>query len=930
MVSYAVSYQLKEEKILKNILKLREKELVVKLSLALSRKREQKEAGYMKKSSRFLALFITFMLVLNMLPFVAMASSETPTTDGSRIYANGTPVVLKEVSGVVNMYAADDTALSSPLFSDVGSKVIYGGWANEDHTGNTSITILSGIFSRSVYGGSREGTITGNTNLNIQGGTFNNSVYGGSALAGADISGCANVTAESAVFNNCTVFGAGSQANTVSTTNVTIKNGNYAWVYGGGDAGSVTDKASLTIEDGTFGKTIFGGSNSGNVGNTDVSIKNGTFEYVYGGGWIGEITGDTSISIVDGKFMESVYGGGAQNTADVLGNTNTTIEGGTYLLVFGGGYAGNVTGSANVTINGGIFWSDRYVSAGTVWGGGFSGGVGRTNLIVNSTDNVTVNSNKQNELLVYGGGQHGAVSDTSVKINGGNITNAYAAGLWKESAVGNAAITVGGNATVKTVYGGGDMGNVTGDTKVVIEDQAYVSSNVFGGCSNTSWQTGDANANVAGSVRITLKDMAVVNGCIFGGGTGTVGSVNINLEGGTIEGRNSLSKPVCGGGINDVHDGGNVIGAAIINVYPEIAITGGKDKISLNGQGGGTTVGSGSKINNYYKVIYDANTGTGAVPQTGYIISGVDTAAAAVGLTKNNNVFAGWNTQKNGDGSQYAAGDVLNLAKNETLYAQWNPAPSVPVTKVTVSVLDGITSIVNGGTLQMSAAILPDGATDKSVTWGVTNGTGSATISDTGLLTATGVGTLTVKATAKDGSGIYGTADITVTATTASKELTIIAAPSAITSLTNGMAKTVAALGLPATVTLVTNNGNISATVTWDVASCSYNASSTAAQTFTVNGTVTLPSGVVNIDSISLTTSISITVNAASGSSGGGISSGGSSSGGSTSTTGNNSSITVTTDAGTTTAAQTVSATTGSNGVASANVTKAQITNMAQ
>ena len=44
------------------------------------------------------------------------------------------------------------------------------------------------------------------------------------------------------------------------------------------------------------------------------------------------------------------------------------------------------------------------------------------------------------------------------------------------------------------------------------------------------------------------------------------------------------------------------------------------------------------------------------------------------------------------------------------------------------------------------------------------NGTGSATISDSGVLTATGVGTVTVRATANDGSGAYGEVQIEITA----------------------------------------------------------------------------------------------------------------------------------------------------------------------
>ena len=186
-------------------------------------------------------------------------------------------------------------------------------------------------------------------------------------------------------------------------------------------------------------------------------------------------------------------------------------------------------------------------------------------------------------------------------------------------------------------------------------------------------------------------------------------------------------------------------------------------------------------------------------------------------------------------------------------------------------------------------------------------------------------GTVTLVFKANDGKmDSTDTYTITVTvATSTDKILTSITTPTAISGLTNGTAKTAAALGLPSTVTLVTNNGNVSANVTWNVASSSYDSSSTVAQTFTVNGTVTLPTGVVNTSSVSLTTSICVTVNAVS-SSGSGTYSGS----GSIPTTGNNSSTTVTTDAGTTTASQTVSATIGSNGVASASVTKTQITDM--
>ena len=56
----------------------------------------------------------------------------------------------------------------------------------------------------------------------------------------------------------------------------------------------------------------------------------------------------------------------------------------------------------------------------------------------------------------------------------------------------------------------------------------------------------------------------------------------------------------------------------------------------------------------------------------------------------------------------------------------------------------------------MSAVVLPSNATDKTVTWSVQNGTGQASISSGGLLTAIKNGSVTAMASANDGSGFHG------------------------------------------------------------------------------------------------------------------------------------------------------------------------------
>lgn len=86
-----------------------------------------------------------------------------------------------------------------------------------------------------------------------------------------------------------------------------------------------------------------------------------------------------------------------------------------------------------------------------------------------------------------------------------------------------------------------------------------------------------------------------------------------------------------------------------------------------------------------------------------------------------------------------------------------------PVASIHVSSEGGATSVRKGNTLQMYAEVLPENATDKSVSWTVEKGTGDAAITPDGLLKGSAAGTITVRATANDGSGVSGTMDITVT-----------------------------------------------------------------------------------------------------------------------------------------------------------------------
>ncbi len=100
-------------------------------------------------------------------------------------------------------------------------------------------------------------------------------------------------------------------------------------------------------------------------------------------------------------------------------------------------------------------------------------------------------------------------------------------------------------------------------------------------------------------------------------------------------------------------------------------------------------------------------------------------------------------------------------------FKQFGQGEIIHVTGIDVYAEDGATTITeNEGTLQMYADVQPDSATNKAVFWSVTPGTAYATINNEGLLQAAGSnignGTVWVKATAADGSGIADSIEITI------------------------------------------------------------------------------------------------------------------------------------------------------------------------
>jgi hypothetical protein len=121
-----------------------------------------------------------------------------------------------------------------------------------------------------------------------------------------------------------------------------------------------------------------------------------------------------------------------------------------------------------------------------------------------------------------------------------------------------------------------------------------------------------------------------------------------------------------------------------------------------------------------------------------------------------------------GAGVDVGMSDVPDMGIDWAFYDQDPPPPPIPVTDITVTGAGSATTITtNNGTLQMSAAVLPVDADLQTVTWSIADGIGHAHISVGGLVLAITDGTVTVRATANDGSAIYDELELTLSNQTA-------------------------------------------------------------------------------------------------------------------------------------------------------------------
>ena len=250
-------------------------------------------------------------------------------------------------------------------------------------------------------------------------------------------------------------------------------------VFGGSESGFVLDETSVSIQGGTIGTTTSGGD-------------------VFGGGKgllsfaeAGRVRKNTNLTITNGAILGNVYGGGS------LGDVGTITKPADYNYI----------------------WKQN---------DGTTGNVAEYNVPSSSTHDT---DNNTGICTVYiSGGTIGAQGKSTENHASGHVFGAGKGSKetwWCEKAIAYATnVSISGASTVVygNVYGGGQVGRVEDDAKVVIGEASAegstpapdIKGDVFG--AGAGLETHGYSALVRGNALVTVQGTAQVGGSVYGGG----------------------------------------------------------------------------------------------------------------------------------------------------------------------------------------------------------------------------------------------------------------------------------------------------------------------------------------------------------------------------------------------------------------------------
>ena len=478
--------------------------------------------------------------------------------------------------------------------------------AHPENIGKT----LEGIGA--VYGGANNADIgkseaRSNITLNINSGMVAN-VFGGNNTGGniyGDITVNVNKNAETCGWYVGNVYGAGNLAAYTGSPAVNIQNGTVSGnVFGGGlgETAIVTGNPQVTIGDlvagheayeAVVGGDVYGGGDAANVvGTPKVNIVNKcntTIGNVYGGGNAADVNG-TDVNIDGGTITGMVFGGGhgdnsaePQISANVNGNVNLDITGGTIGKVFGGSNSkGNITGSIALNIQ----KADRhcYMRISEVYGGGNEADgnagtitIGCTGRLVEGDEGHLAHPENIGKTLegigaVYGGANNANIgNDVTLNINSGMVAKVFGGNNTGGTVNGDVTVNVNKSANtcgwyVGKVHGGGygSGTNVAKDVTVNIQN-GTIYGDVYGGSA-----LGKVNTDTDNTTTVNLTG-GIIHGDAYGGGLGdrtteadVNGNVTVTLNGTAF----NLATTTDDNG-NSIPTSGRIFGCNNINGSPK-------------------------------------------------------------------------------------------------------------------------------------------------------------------------------------------------------------------------------------------------------------------------------------------------------------------------------------------------------------------------
>lgn len=310
------------------------------------------------------------------------------------------------------------------------------------------------------------------------------------------------------------------------------------------------------------------------------------------------------------------------------------------------------------------------------------------------------------------------------------IINSYKGGL-KDINIYNNTVEMTGTATVNFI----ELNNGGVGENINVKNNLIINSNT-----SYAWYANKLISLANGS---SVKSLAVTNNLLYNLPIGTVSGTYTNNQTADPKITKSGTRPspyyVPLSGSPLINAGVNV-GYTFAGTTPTIGaheIAGAIATVAVSG-----VVVSPSTL----------TLGTGATQQLTATIAPTNATNKSVTWSSNNTNVATVNTS--GLVTAVAAGTATITAK--TVDGGKISTSTVTVTATTVSVTSvsitpSTVPLTTGGTYQLSASIVPSNATNKNVTWKSSN-TGVATITATGLVTATGAGSCTITVTTADGS----------------------------------------------------------------------------------------------------------------------------------------------------------------------------------